>query len=155
MFLHSSFLSHALLVRKASTPPYIRYIKNFLQENLVLKKRVQIREDYNLWKWLSLSPVVRILLTQASSVPFWAIYCMLGNFSKPVATTILPKWPTFLGNFLKVSKSFIFLVKSFWGNFYRHLATFYWSHCRQGKFYGHSWSSLVDVDDEDPYRPKW
>ena len=30
--------------------------------------------------------------------------------------------------FVKVSKSFIFLVKSFLGNFYRHLATFYWSH---------------------------
>ena len=27
-----------------------------------------------------------------------------------------------------MSKSFIFLVKSFLGNFYRHLATFYWSH---------------------------
>ena len=29
--------------------------------------------------------------------------------------------------FVKVSKSLIFLVKSFLGNFY--LATFYWSHC--------------------------
>ena len=32
-------------------------------------------------------------------------------------------------NFVKVSKSLIVLVKSFLGNFYRHLATFYWSHC--------------------------
>ena len=31
--------------------------------------------------------------------------------------------------FVKVSKSLIFLVKSFLGNFYRHLALFYWSHC--------------------------
>ena len=30
--------------------------------------------------------------------------------------------------FVKVSKSLIFLVKSFLGNFYKHLATFYWSH---------------------------
>ena len=30
--------------------------------------------------------------------------------------------------FVKVSKYFILLVKSFLGNFYRHLATFYWSH---------------------------
>ena len=29
----------------------------------------------------------------------------------------------------KVSKSFIFLVKSFLVNFYRHLAIFIWSHC--------------------------
>ena len=32
-------------------------------------------------------------------------------------------------NFVKVSKSFIFLVKSFLGNFYRHLAIFIWSQC--------------------------
>ena len=30
--------------------------------------------------------------------------------------------------FVKVSKSLIFLVRSFLGNFYRHLATIYWSH---------------------------
>ena len=30
--------------------------------------------------------------------------------------------------FVKVSKSFVFLVNTFLGNFYRHLATFYWSH---------------------------
>ena len=29
----------------------------------------------------------------------------------------------------RVSKSLIFLVKSFLGNFYKHLVTFYWSHC--------------------------
>ena len=30
--------------------------------------------------------------------------------------------------FVKVSKSIIFLVKSFLGDFYRHLAIFFWSH---------------------------
>ena len=30
--------------------------------------------------------------------------------------------------FVKVSKSIIFLVKSFLGNFFRHLAVFFWSH---------------------------
>ena len=35
--------------------------------------------------------------------------------------------------FVKVSKSFIFLVKSFLGHFYRHLAIFYWSHWWGGK----------------------
>ena len=60
--------------------------------------------------------------------PDWVIYCTLGNFSKPVVTIILPKLPTFLGIFVKVSKSLIFLVKSFLGNFYRNLVTFYWSH---------------------------
>ena len=31
--------------------------------------------------------------------------------------------------FVKVSKSFLFLVQSILANFYIHLATFYWSHC--------------------------
>ena len=43
---------------------------------------------------------------------------------KPLATINLSKSPTFLGNFCKVSKSIIFLVKSFLGNFNRHLAIF-------------------------------
>ena len=37
--------------------------------------------------------------------------------------------------FVKVLKSLIFLVESFLGNFYRHLATFYWSHCLHVTFY--------------------
>ena len=44
----------------------------------------------------------------------------LGNFLKPLATIILPKSPTFLGNFCKGVKVYLFLVKSFLGNFYRH-----------------------------------
>ena len=32
--------------------------------------------------------------------------------------------------FVKVLKSIIFHVKSFLGNFYRHLAIFFWSHCQ-------------------------
>ena len=50
---------------------------------------------------------------------FWSLWQQL--FS--------PKRPHFLAIFVKVSKSFISLVKSFLGNFYRRLATFYWSHC--------------------------
>ena len=41
-----------------------------------------------------------------------------------MATISLPKSPIFLGNSCKVSKSIIFLVKSFLGNFYRYLAIF-------------------------------
>ena len=40
--------------------------------------------------------------------PDWAIYWILGNFSKPWATIILPKYPTFLGNFCKAVKIFNF-----------------------------------------------
>ena len=49
-----------------------------------------------------------------------------GKFLKPLATLNLPKSPTFLGIFVKVSKSIIFLVKQFLGDFYRHLAIFFW-----------------------------
>jgi len=55
-------------------------------------------------------------------------FCTLGNHSKPDATIILPKLPTLLGNFCKGVKIIHFLLKSFLGNFYRHLAIFIWSH---------------------------
>ena len=45
----------------------------------------------------------------------------MGKFLKPLETINLPKY---LGNFIKVSKSIIFLVKYFLGNFCRHLAIF-------------------------------
>ena len=38
--------------------------------------------------------------------PDWAIYCTLDNFSKPVATIILPNLSTFLGNSCKSVKIF-------------------------------------------------
>ena len=60
--------------------------------------------------------------------PDWAIYWTLDNFLKPLATINLPKSPTFLGIFCKGVKIYHFLVKSFFGNFYRHLAIFFWSH---------------------------
>ena len=40
--------------------------------------------------------------------PDWAIYWTLGNFSKLLATIILPKSPTFLGKFCKGVKIFNF-----------------------------------------------
>ena len=49
---------------------------------------------------------------------------ILGNYLKPLATINLPKSPTFLSIFVKVSKSLISLVKSFLGNFHRHLTIF-------------------------------
>ena len=56
--------------------------------------------------------------------PDWAIFWTLGHFLKSLAAINLPNSLTFLGNFLKVSKSIIFLVKSFLGNFYGYLAIF-------------------------------
>ena len=44
-------------------------------------------------------------------------FSTLGNFSKPVVTVSLPKSSTFQAIFVQVSKSFIFLVELFLGNF--------------------------------------
>ena len=68
----------------------------------------------------------------------------LGNFSKPVATIILPKSPTFLGNFCEGVEIFHFPVKSCLGNFYRHLAIFYWSHCSQCRLFVSEFIQLQD-----------
>ena len=47
--------------------------------------------------------------------PDWAIYYTLGNFSKPVATNILPKLSTFLGSLSKVVKIFHFSIENQFG----------------------------------------
>ena len=70
------------------------------------------------------------LLSSSSSYlptvrPDWAIYCTLGHFSKPAAKIILPKLP----NFCNVVETFHFSSEIIFGNFYRHLAPFFWSHC--------------------------
>ena len=53
--------------------------------------------------------------------------------------------PTFQAIFAKVSKSFIVLVKSFLGKFYRHLATFYLSHCSEKTFSMSKSSDLISL----------
>ena len=81
---------------------------------------------YTTW-WLDLSCrgcKISWMLRSYPVWPDWAIYWTLGNFLKPLATNNLSKSPTFLAIFVKVLKSIIFLVKSFLGNFYRHLAIF-------------------------------
>ena len=60
-------------------------------------------------------PILQLYLPQLPVWPDWAIYWTLGNFSKPLATISFPKSDTFLGNFYKGVKIFIFLVKSFFG----------------------------------------
>ena len=51
-----------------------------------------------------------------------------GQLCKACGNNYFAQIAHIISNFVKVSKSFIFLVKSFSGYFYRHLATFYWSH---------------------------
>ena len=52
---------------------------------------------------------------------------LLATFQSLWQQLVCPNRPHCQAIFVKVSKSFIFLVKSLLGNFYRHLATFYWS----------------------------
>ena len=51
------------------------------------------------------------------------------DFGQLFKALICPNLSHSWGIFVKVSKSFIFLVKSFLGNFNRFFAIFFWSHC--------------------------
>ena len=88
-------------------------------------------------KWQHDYKIIRILACALPSTddvypvrPDWAIYWTLGNFSMSVATISLSKSLPFLGNFCKGVKNFNFSGEIILGNFYRHLATFYQSHCQ-------------------------
>ena len=52
----------------------------------------------------------------------------LGQLFKACGNNYFAQIADILRQLLNVSKSFIFVVKSFLGNFHRHLATLYWSH---------------------------
>ena len=56
-------------------------------------------------------------------------FCFLGKHSKLMASIILPKLPTLVGNFCKGVKIIHYSSEIILGNFYKHLAIFYWSHC--------------------------
>ena len=83
----------------------------------------------------------------------WAIFCSLGNHSKPVATIILSILPTLLGNFCKGIKIIHFPVKSFWAtliDIWRFISghtagdgSIFW---QRQKIFG---KQLHDVDDDD------
>ena len=59
-----------------------------------------------------------------------------------------PNCPHCKAIFVKVSKSFISLVTSFLGNFYRNLAIFIWSHC---SWSSRSWTELFITTSENTH----
>ena len=84
--------------------------------------------SHSLLGWISLSLficlsfivylplLVRNYLRYSGSVwTDWAIFCTLGKFLKPLATTNLPKSPTFLGNFCKGVKIYHFYSEIIFG----------------------------------------
>ena len=78
----------------------------------------------------------------------WQFFALGQPFKAGGNTYFTPKQPQCWAIFVKVSKSLIFLVNSFFGNFYRHLAIFIWSHwsptliARPGFIYSHNVISL-------------
>ena len=60
--------------------------------------------------------------------PDWAFFALWPTIQNRWQQIFYPNCPHCKAIFVKVSKSFIFLVKSFLGNFYRHLAIFIWSY---------------------------
>ena len=117
------------------------------------------RTNYKLMHRSLLLSFLQYLYSQAVW-PDWAIYWTLGNFSKPMATINLPKSPSY-AIFVKVSKTIIFLVKSFLGNFYRHLANFYWSQALihqaelDGNLFPLIWCKICNVCLERTKKMKW
>ena len=106
--------------------PICRYVQVEVDVSAVQCRNQSGKRFCLMWTWCR--PCV-LFRTKIKSRAVWqdgSIYYTLGNFLKPLAAIILPKLPTFLCNFLY--RSMIFLVKSFLGNFYRHLVTSYWSH---------------------------
>ena len=61
--------------------------------------------------------------------PVWPDWATLDSFLKPLAAIKLPKSSPLLGNFCKGVKINNFTSEIILGNFYRHLAIFFWSHC--------------------------
>ena len=68
-------------------------------------------------------------LTTAASVTTLGDLFDFGQLFKALGQQLIcPNLPHSQAIFEKVSKSFIFPLKSYLGNFYRHLAIFFWSH---------------------------
>ena len=66
--------------------------------------------------------------------PDWAIYWTLGNFLKPLAAINLLKIFRIIRQFCKGAKILNFSSEIILDNFYRLLATFYWSHWNSGSY---------------------
>ena len=58
------------------------------------------------------------------------MFCFLGKHSKPVATIILPKLFTVLGDFCKGAKIIHFSGEIIFGQLLKTFGDFYWSHCQ-------------------------
>ena len=75
----------------------------------------------------------------------WRFIWLWATFQSLWKQFICPNLPHSYTIFVKVSKSLIFLVKSFLGNFYRHLATFYWSHCSKKPWLGRTVLEQISI----------
>ena len=95
-------------MRSENTQTYISAANTYYDMNLYKffpesnqRKLITAIPTYNKIKLFSFLPVW----------PDWAIFYILGNFLKPLATTILLKSLTFLDNYCKDVKIYLFLVK--------------------------------------------
>ena len=69
--------------------------------------------------------------------PDWADFLHFGQLFKACGNNYFTQLASIIRQFLKRCQNLIFLVKSFMGKFYWHLATFFWSHWihMEGKVY--------------------
>ena len=95
------------------------------KQRTLFQHRVATLKNYNID---SRAPLVTAKGGYQEVWPDMAIYWTLDNFLKPLATINLP---TFLGNFCKGVKIFNFSCEIIFGQFFIHLAIFFWSHWYQ------------------------
>ena len=69
-----------------------------------------------------------------------------GQLFKPLAALNWPKSSTFLGNFCKGVKIYQSSSEIILGNFDRHLAIFFWSHCRHMSQRLLDWNMRVSIE---------
>ena len=90
---------------------------------------LQLFGHWSHYKWVTFSPKP---WWSRAVWPDWAISWTLGNFLRPLEKINLPKSFTFLRNICKGVNIYHFSNEIILGNFYSHLAIFFWSYCYQG-----------------------
>ena len=116
-----------------------------LQASSLLAIKLNSIYEWQPWLVLPHSNILIIYSLWSASPPVWPDWATFWSLWQQL---ICPNLPHSLAIFVKVSKSIIFLLKSFLLNFYRVLAIFFWSHCLRLEV----WTSLNNKVIEMRYR---
>ena len=100
-------------------------------------------------EWSMVLLLLLLLLWVVTSVTIGRFFALRATIESRWQQLFYPNRPHCKAIFVKVSKSFIFLVKSFLGNFYRHVAIFIWSHWL--RMTGKNWRACLVCEKVQTY----